>query len=403
MAMELAADPSGPGPAEVLASDGAAHTDFPESQNELPSSTPSVPVHVRNVALVVLAVIACIGVLHWAAAVIVPLLVGIVFSYALTPVVNRLVSWRLPRPLAAAVLLVSIVGGCGAMAWKLSDDAMSLVQSLPEAAQKVRRGIERTRDQGTGGTIEKVQQAAAELERATETKPVGPAPRGVTKVQIEKPKFSVSDYLWTGTIGLAAAMAQGVVVIFVTFFLLASGDTFRRKMVRIAGPDFGTRRITLQALDEIDLQIQRYLMVQVITSVAVGIAIWLGFRWLDVEQAAVWGVVAFVLNFVPYFGSILLSGMSALMGFVQFGSFEMAMTVGGWAFVVNSIEGYLLTPWLTSKASRMNAVAVFVGVLAFGWIWGAWGLFLGVPILMVIKAVCDRVEDFKPVGELLGR
>ena len=401
--MEAAPDPSGPGPADVLASDGTSHTDFPESLQEPPGTAPSVPVHVRNVALVVLAVIACIGVLHWAASVIVPLLLGIVFSYALTPVVNRLASWRLPRPLAAAVLMVTILGGTGALAWTLSDDAMLLVQSLPEAAQKLRRGIERTRGQSSGGTIEKVQQAAAEIERATETNAAVPAPRGVTKVQIEKPKFEVSDYLWTGTLGLAAVVAQAVVVVFITFFLLASGDTFRRKMVRIAGPDFGTRRITLQALDEIDLQIQRYLMVQVITSLVVGIAIWLGFRWLDVEQAAVWGVVAFVLNFVPYFGSLLLSGASTLMGFVQFGNFEMALTVGGFAFFVNSIEGYLLTPWLTSKASRMNAVAVFVGVLAFGWIWGAWGLFLGVPIMMVIKAVCDRVEEFKPVGELLGQ
>ena len=401
--MKLATEPSGPGPADVLASDGSAHTDFPESRQVPLADAPSVPVHVRNVALVVLAVIACLVVLHWAAAVIVPLLLGIVFSYALTPVVNRLVDWRLPRPLAAAVLLVSLLGGTAAMAWKLSDDAMSLIQAMPEAAQKLRRGIERTRDKATAGTIEKVQQAAVELERATEIKGASPAPRGVTKVQIEKPKFVVSDYLWTGTLGVAAAVAQGIVVVFITFFLLASGDTFRRKMVRIAGPDFGTRRLTLQALDEIDLQIQRYLLVQVITSLAVGIVIWLGFRWLNVEQAAVWGVVAFVLNFVPYFGSLLLSGVSALMGFVQFGSFEMAMTVGGFAFFVNSVEGHVLTPWLTSKASRMNAVAVFVGVLAFGWLWGAWGLFLGVPIMVVIKAVCDRVEDFKPVGELLGQ
>ena len=95
--MDVVSDPSGPGPAEVLASDGSTQTDFPESREEAPSTAPSVPVHVRNVALVVLAVIACLAVLHWAATVIVPLLLGIVFSYALTPVVNRLVSWRLPR------------------------------------------------------------------------------------------------------------------------------------------------------------------------------------------------------------------------------------------------------------------------------------------------------------------
>ena len=204
-------DRSGLGPADVLASDGSAHTEFPESRLDPPSTTPSVPVHVRNVALVVLAVIACIAVLHWAAAVIVPLLLGIVFSYALTPVVNRFVSWRLPRPLAAALLLLAIVGGAGAMTWRLSDDAMSLVQAMPEAAQKLRRGIERTRESGNGSTIDRVQQAAAELQKATEAAPATPPTRGVTKVQIEKPKFAVTDYLWTGTLGLAAIVAQAYI------------------------------------------------------------------------------------------------------------------------------------------------------------------------------------------------
>jgi len=72
------------------------------------------------------------------------------------------------------------------------------------------------------------------------------------------------------------------------------------------------------------------------------------------------------------------------------------------SLVLHTISGYVLTPWLTSRTSRMNAVTVFVGVLAWGWLWGLWGLLLGVPILMVVKAVCDRIEDLKPVGELLG-
>jgi predicted PurR-regulated permease PerM len=80
----------------------------------------------------------------------------------------------------------------------------------------------------------------------------------------------------------------------------------------------------------------------------------------------------------------------------------MALLIGGVALLINFAEGYVLTPWLTSRASRMNPVAVFAGVLAWGWLWGIWGLFLGVPILMVIKVVCDRVDDFKAVGELLG-
>jgi predicted PurR-regulated permease PerM len=108
------------------------------------------------------------------------------------------------------------------------------------------------------------------------------------------------------------------------------------------------------------------------------------------------------VNFIPYFGGIVVTGGAALMGMVQFGTIEMALLVGGVSLAIHSIEGYILTPWMTSRASRMNAVAVFVGVLAWGWLWGVAGLFLAVPIMMAIKAVCDRVADLKPVGELLG-
>jgi len=91
-----------------------------------------------------------------------------------------------------------------------------------------------------------------------------------------------------------------------------------------------------------------------------------------------------------------------VVGFAQFGTLEMALLIGAVGLVINVAEGYVLSPWLTSKASRMNPVAVFAGVLAWGWLWGIWGLFLGVPILMVIKVICDRVDDFKGLGELLG-
>ncbi len=362
----------------------------------------NTPVDVRSASLAVLAVLASLYVLHWAAAVFIPLLLGLTFSYALTPLVNRLVRLHLPRALAAALLLIGIVGGVGSITWSLSDDAATMIQGLPDVAQKLRRGIASQRNQGPASTIAQVQKAATELERAAEDG-ASPAPtRNVTKVQIEQPKFDVKNYLWTGTLGLMGAIGQAMVVLFVTFFLLVSGDTFRRKMVKIAGPTFGQKRLTLQALDEIDLQIQRYLMVQVFTSALVGVATWLAFWWIGVEHAGVWGVASFVLNFIPYFGSIVVTGASAVLGFVQFGSFEMALLIAGATLVINSIEGYILTPWLTGRASRMNPVAVFVGVLAWGWLWGLWGLFLGVPILMAIKAVCDRVDDLKAVGELLG-
>ena len=387
----------------VMASSDAEQAVMPPPvAGAAPTPLTGGPVNLRNTSLVVLATLAGLYVLHWAQAVFVPLLLGLMFSYALTPLINRMVRVGLPRGLSAALLVVGILGGIGSLGYTLADDAGAMIDNIPQAAQKLRRSLEGRRSEGPAAAIDKMQKAAAELERATESAAAPAAVRGVTKVQIERPRFNVQDYLWPGALGLAAAVGQVLVVIFITFFLLMSGDTFRRKMVKIAGPTFGQKKLTLQALDEIDQQVQRYLMVQVVTSALVGVATWLAFLWIGVERAAVWGVVTFVLNFIPYFGSILVTGGSALMGFVQFGSFEMALLVGGVALFINSIEGYILTPWLTSRASRMNPVAVFVGVLAWGWLWGVWGLFLGVPILMAIKAVCDRVDDLQAVGELLG-
>ena len=388
--------------ADVAAATAAAAV--PPSPPDEPTVLPGGPVNLRSTSLVVLAALASLYVLHWAAAVFVPLLLGLMFSYALTPLVNRMVRMRVPRVLASALLVVGILGGIGALAYTLADDAGTLIEIIPEAAQKLRRSLEGHRSAGPASTIEKVQKAAAELERTAEASAIArpTTARGVTKVTIERARFDVKDYLWPGALGLVAAVGQATVIVFVTFFLLVSGDTFRRKMVKIAGPTFGQKKLTLQALDEIDDQVQRYLMVQVATSAIVGVATWLAFLWIGVERAAVWGVVGFVFNFIPYLGSIAVTGFSALVGFVQFGSLEMALLVGGVSMFIHSVEGYILTPWLTSRASRMNPLAIFVGVLAWGWLWGVWGLFLGVPILMAIKAVCDRVDDLKAVGELLG-
>ena len=360
-----------------------------------------MPVSVHNVALVVLAVLACIFVLRWAKPVFVPLMLGVMFSYALSPIVDRLVRWRVPRALAAGVLMIAVLGGLGTSAYLLADDAEELVESLPEAAQRLRAAL---RPGQAPDTIEKGQTAAAEIERAAQEASPKPAPaqRGVQRVQIEQPKFDVRETLWSGTIGLVALIGQTIVVCFITFFLLLSGDRFRRKLVKIAGPTFTQKKLTVQALDEITAQMQRYMLVQVSTSVLVGFATWLAFLWLGLEHAGVWGFAAGVLNLVPYIGAIAVTAGSMLVGFMQFGTLEMALVVGAASFVINSLEGYLLNPWLTSRMSRMNGVVVFVGVLAWGWLWGVWGLLLGIPILMVVKSVCDRVDDLKPVGELLG-
>jgi predicted PurR-regulated permease PerM len=378
----------------------------PETRSEErpDTSLPQVrlPVDIRSLSLVLLTVMAAVFALRAASAVFIPILLGLAISYALSPVVDRLQRWHLPRAVGAGLLLAAIGGGLGWTAWALSDDAATLVESLPTATQKVREAL-RARRGHSESTIDKVQRAAAQLEQAAQEGAAAPAsPRGVTRVSIERSRFDIKDYLWTGTLGVAASIGQAVVVVFIAYFLMVSGTRFRRKMVKIAGPTFAEKRVTVEVLDEITAQIHRYLLVQLFTSALVGVAVGLAFAAVGLEQAAVWGVAAFVLNFVPYLGTLVLTAGSALVAFVQFGTLDGALLVAGIAMGLHVISGNLLTPWLTGRTSRMNAVAVFVGVLAFGWLWGVWGLLLGVPVLAAVKAVCDRIDDFKAVSELLG-
>ena len=380
--------------------------EVPAKQLETQEAPPPVlrlPGHVSSISLAVLAVLAVIYVLHWASAVFIPLMLGLMISYALSSPINLMHKWHIPRALSAAVLLLGIVGGAGWVVYALQDDAGQLIETLPEAAQKFRRAM--VKEWGTSeGTMEKMQEAAAEIEQAaieTGTAP-SPAPRGVTRVQIEKPRFNIKDYLWLGTKGALEFAGQLTMVLFLAYFIMVSGDSFRRKLIKIAGPTLSAKKITLQTLDEITAQVQRYLLVQMFTSVLVGVATWLALSWIGMEHAAIWGIAAGVFNSIPYIGPILVTGGTALVAFLQFETFSMAMAVAGITLLITSLEGYLLTPWLTGRASRMSALAVFIGVLFWGWLWGVWGLLLGVPILMIIKAICDRVEHLQPIGELLG-
>ncbi len=358
---------------------------------------------VRSWSLALLAVFASIWMLRWAREVCIPIMLGLLISYALSPVVNRLQHWRIPRALGAAVLLLGILGGIGGLAYSLGDEAAALLETVPDAAQNFRRTLRREW-LGSAGAIDRMQQAANQIEQAANEsggQPVA-APRGVTRVQVERPRLNVQDFLRTGTLRAVALTGQATVVLFLVYFLLISGDTFRRKLVKIAGPTLSRKAITLQVLDEVTGQIQRYLLVQLVTSLLVGVVTWLAFLWIGVAHAAIWGIAAGVLNTIPYLGPVVITAGAALVALLQFGALGMAVLVGGVALLITSLEGYLLTPWLTSRASRMNPVAVFVGVLFWGWLWGVWGLLLGVPVIMMVKAVCDQVEDLKPVGELLG-
>ena len=357
---------------------------------------------VRNTALTLLLFLAVILVLQYLQAMVIPIVLGILMSYALEPIVAWMVRWKVPRAVASAVVLLSLVAGGGALIYSLRTQANAVLDQLPEAAVKLRRTLERDRPD-TAVAIDQVQKAANELEKAAvaATGPP-PTPAGVTRVQVESPRFNAGAYLMWGSLGVAALLGQLLLVLLLVFFLLASGDLYRRKLVKIAGPSLSQKRITVEILADVSRQIESFLAVQAFTSILVGVVSWLAFLWLGLEQAALWGLLAGVFNSIPYLGPVIVTGSIATAGFLQFGTLQMAFEVGFVSLVITSLEGFLLTPWLNSRAASMNAVAVFVGLIFWGALWDVWGMLLAVPIMMVIKSICDHVEDFKSVGEMLG-
>jgi predicted PurR-regulated permease PerM len=196
--------------------------------------------------------------------------------------------------------------------------------------------------------------------------------------------------------------AQAAVVLFLVYFLLVTDDLFKRKMVKIAGPTLTKKKISVQIMDEINYQISRFLRVQVITSLIVAVATGFALWWFGVDNYVVWGLLAGILNSIPYIGPIVVTGGLSVVTFMQFDDLARTAYVAGTALAITSLEGWLLTPVLMSRASRMNPVAIFIGLLFWSWVWGVWGTILAVPMLMAIKSVCDHVEDLQPIGELLG-
>ena len=352
-----------------------------------------------NRALVVLATIAVIFLLYWGEPFFVPLLIALFVSYALAPAVNALTKVVRFRVVAAALVVFSIIGVVGFGAWAWSDDLEAAWVKLPGAAKEVSRSLQRLAAK-PGNPVAEVSKAAAEVESAAR-KSAGAPPAPPPAAQA--PPTPVLELLWKGWKNVMVAATHVMVVLFLVFFMLASGDLFKRKLLTIAGERLSQRKDALRIIEEIDLQVRRYLGVLLLANILVGLGTWLAFAWLRVEYAGLWGVAAGVLHTAPYFGPAAIAAGSLVAGLLQFGDWSMALMVSGSTIIVATLVGSVFATWFAARSMDMNATASFVGLLFFGWIWGFWGVLLAIPLLAIIKAICDHNEDWKSVSELLGR
>ena len=366
-----------------------------------------MPVDVRSLSLSIIGGLALILAMQYAQSVLIPIVLGLLLSYALSPLVGALERYHLPRFAGAAIAVSLLVGGLGLGVYTLSDEATAIVGTIPEASRRIRDRVITQRRQNTNTIISQVQEAAKEIEKtadAATTPPEDARPRAnqVQRVQIVEPAFRASDYLWIGGMGLFGFLGQFAMILFLVYFLLVTGDLYKRKLVKIAGPTLSKKKVTVQILDEINNQIESFIKVQVITSLVVALATGFALWMFGVDNFAMWGILAGLFNSIPYMGPLLVTGGLALVAFMQFNDIARSVYVSGVAFAITSLEGFLLTPMMMGRAAQMNPVAIFVGLLFWSWMWGVWGTILAVPMLMMFKSVCDHVEDLQPIGELLG-
>ncbi len=355
----------------------------------------------RTTALVVIALVVALAAIRVAAAFFIPLLISVFLSYALSPLVERLEGWRVPRMFGAALVMLAFVALCAAAVHRAGSDAADLLELLPQAVEKVRLSFTGWQRDGVN-PLHHVQQTAAELEKLAVA--AQPAQAGsAAKPAPSPPAFDVRSMLLVGTGTAIIAVGQVFSVLFLTYFLLMAGSMFRKKLIQVVGPSLRRRKVALRILDDVHRLNQHYFAAILVVNLAVGATTGAAMHAMGVDRALVWGVAAAVLHTIPYLGAAALAAAAGLAAFVQLGSMASALLAIGIVLAIAGVLGVGLQTWLMGRAARMNAPAVFVALLFWGMLWGAWGLLLAVPIMVTVKTACDHLPGLRHWSALLGR
>jgi predicted PurR-regulated permease PerM len=362
------------------------------------------------IPLWILAVIATALFLRETRGFFVPIALAMLASYAVYPVASRIDRLGVPRVLSAAIVVGVVVGLAGLGTWTLRDNFARSVRELPEQVRQIRAELQRS---ATGGTLERLREAAREMQKTGTAVAGGGGSAGGDSGQDaggqaappgaagQGPPSGLSQYLWQGSTGLMTVAGQLTVIVFLVYFLLLGAESWRARLIQLSGTMLSSRRTGAEVIDEINHQVQRFLLVRVITSVVVGTATWLALLAFGAPSPGLWAVGAAVFNWVPYFGPIIVSGGLAIVGFVS-GGVTMALELALVALVITSLEGWVLTPPLLGRAAQMNTLAVFLSLLFWSWVWGIWGTILAMPLMSILKAVSDHVEQLHWLSRLLA-
>ena len=345
------------------------------------------PLDVRSIALSGLFLLAVFVTLYVARSIFMPVVLALLMSFLLAPLVGGLVRLHLPTPLGAAIVLLTILAVSGYGAYWLSGPAARWVEEIPQSLEQLKI------------KVQPIKESVAEINKATqqvETLAKGGQEQGPPVVEIKRPPLIGT--LFSQTLEAGATI---VVIIILLYFLLASGDLFLQKLVRVL-PRFRDKRTAVTIVRQIEKDISLYLLTVTITNAGLGIAVGMAMYGLGMPNPILWGVMVGCLNFIPYLGDITSVVILTLVASVTFNQLGQIILVPVVFIVITSLEGMIVTPIVVGKRLSLNPVVIFIWLLFWGWLWGIPGALLAVPLLAVVKIICDNIVSLALIGEFLG-
>ena len=357
-------------------------------KDEAPTPTPfPVRVDFRSVALKGLFVLAVLYTLYLARAFLIPLTVGLLLSFLFSPLVRRLRRAKIPTALSAAAILLVLVATVGGALYGLSGPAANWIAQAPQALSTVEARLRTVMR-----PLERFTRTAEHVEKMTDIgTPDAP--------QVELKRSSLAATLFGGTQNFLGAV---MVVSVLLYFLLASGDMFLTKGMKVL-PSLSDKKRAVQIARETEDQISAYLVTVTVVNIVFGVVVGVVLKLQGIPNPVLWGVLAGLTNYIPYLGALAMAAILGLVALLHFETTAQAAMVPLVFLLINFFEGNVITPRLIGQRLALNPVVVFTGVLFWGWIWGVMGALMAVPIMAAIKIVCDHIEGLGAIGEFLGQ
>jgi predicted PurR-regulated permease PerM len=317
--------------------------------------------------------------------IMVPIIIAFLLKMVLQPAMEVLVGWRVPRFIAALVLLVVLFAMVSGLASTLAAPAASWLSNAPQGVARLEKRLSALSEM-----THNLRQASHDVEKISEDSAGAPA------VAVKGPPLST--FLFSGTRALVAGLLTIVVLL---FFLLMSGNSFLRRIVEIL-PRLRDKKQAVEIIYEIQRTVSTYLGTVTVMNAAVGLLTGLATYFCGLGDPLLWGAVAFALNYIPILGPVVNMAVLALAGLLTFDPLWQALLPAGIYLLIHLVEGEAITPMLLARQLTLNPVVVIIALVFWYWMWGVAGALLAVPMLATFKIVCDRVQSLAAIGHFLG-